>query len=284
MRIVVTEYPVYNLWVQRPFELDGYAFTPAGGMAGYQERIRQVLASPEDVHTVDVERTAEQGTQPDAGVLIEGGNALDDWLALLSLAQGRSVHYREARWTVREGEGVVSRGVNRSYTGRELLRGEQAVSPFEVEPFLRTATERVRRPEWLDTTAFASGLFWYLDSLGASVHEVRYLAAWRGLMALVRRYFQGRGEGQAGGRTPAELVLAFRDAHEHDFILDEHPPIWEELHNDFVFRHPKDRFFTSRHAYIYARKLQLVLVLALLDMAGTRDFARRGSLLRDIRR
>ncbi len=41
MRVVTTEYPVYNLWIQRPFELEGYAFTPAGGMAGSPDFARR---------------------------------------------------------------------------------------------------------------------------------------------------------------------------------------------------------------------------------------------------
>lgn len=284
MRVIITQYPVYNLWIQRPFELEGYAFTPTGGMVGYQERLRVLLATPEDSHTVDVVRQAHEGDAPPAARLWESGCDLDDILTLLSVGQGRSVHYKEARWATREGDQVVASGVQRQYTGRALLRGEQAVSPFEVEPYLQQVLARLQTPGWPEDTGFAAGAFWYLESLAVPHYEQRYLSAWHGLLALVRRYFQQHPRGAEDGRSPAELVLAYRDAHEYDFVLEEHPSMWEELSQDFLARHPRDRIFSPRHAYIFARKLQLVLLMALLHLAGSPDFARRASLIRDIRR
>ena len=284
MRTVTTTYPVYNVWIQRPFELEGYTFTPSGGMAGYQERLRVLLASPEDSQTVEVVRQAEEGMAAAPAYLWEGGTAIDDLLLLMSVGQGRNVHYKEAIWTTYEEDQAVASGVTHQYTSRALIRGEQAVSPFEIEPFLQEALAKVRTPGWLEDTGFASGAFWYLGSLAAADHEVRYLSAWHGMMALVRRFFQ-RGEGKGeDGRAPAELILALRDARGYDFILDEHPAVWEEMSRDFLVRHPRDRLFTVRHGYIYALKLQLVLVMTLLDLAGTSDVARRESLLRRIRR
>ena len=284
MRTITTEYPVHNLWIQRPFELEGYSFTPSGGMAGYQERVLELLASPEDTHTVDVLRKAEEGAAAPPAILWESGELIDDYLTLLSFAQGRSVHYREARWTASEADQAVAQGVHHRHIGRALLRGEQAISPFEVEPFLRDALLYLRLPGWVEDKGFASGVHWYLESLAVTQHELRFVCAWHGIMALVHRYFQGGWEGTGEASSASLLLLAFREAHEYDFVLDEHPPIWEELSKDFLNRHSGNRYFSARHAYVYARKLQLALLLALLDMVGTSAFSRRDSILRDIRR
>ena len=284
MRIVTTEYPVYNLWIQRPFELEGYTFTPAGSMAGYQDRVRQLLASAEDSQTVDVLRRTHEGDNAVPAHLWESGCALDDFLTLLSFGQGRNIHYKEARWRACEDDQMVGQGVQRHYIGRALIRGEQAISPFEIEPFLQQAVGKIRIPGWLEDTGFSSGVFWYLESLAVPNYELRYVSAWHGFVAVVGRYVQQSASAQENGQPNAELILAFRDAHQYDFILDDHPPVWEELSRDFLQRHPRDRIFSSRHAYIYGRKLQLVLLLVLLDLAGTPDFARRASLIRDIRR
>lgn len=274
------EYPVYNLWIQRPFEFEGYAFTPAGGMDGYQERVREMLATPEDCHTVDVVRDTAASKFAPLSCLGNSGDAIEDYLLLLSLGQGRNVHYREARFTNDEGEVEVSH----SYTGRALARGEQAISPFEVEDYLSTAMHRLRLPGWVEDRGFTSGAFWYLESLAAPNLEVRFVSAWNGMMAIVHRYFQGKWEGTGEASSPSLLFLAFRDAHECDFVMDEHPEIWEELSKDFLRRHPNTRLFSARHASLYTRKLQLVLLLVLLDLAGTTEFARRESVLKDIRR
>ena len=284
MRTVTTEYPVYNVWIQRPFEFDGYAFMPSGGMDGYQERLRVLLASPEDSQTIQVTRNAEEGAAATPSYLWDGGTAIDDFMLLFSVGQGRNVHYKEAIWTAREGEQTVATGVTKQYTSRALVRGEQAVSPFEVEPYLQKAVERVRTPGWLDDTAFTSGAFWYIESLSSVNYEVRYLSAWNGLMALVRRFFLKSGEGGGDAASPGEMILAYRDANEYDFILDQHPPLWEELAKDFLVRHPRERFFIPRDAYIQARKLQFVLLLSLLHLVDFGQVARRDHIMRAIRR
>ncbi len=278
--ITRVEYPVYNLWIQRPFEIEGYEFMPAGGMDGYQERIRELLATPEDAHTVTVTRDASRHRLPPLSCIWATGDAIDDYLLLLSVGQGRNVHYKEARFTTEDGESEVSR----QYTGRGLGRGEQAISPFEVEEFLQNAIKRIRIPGWVEDRGFASGAFWYLESLTAPNIEIRFVSAWNGFMAIVHRYFQGKWEGTGDASSATLLAQAFRDAHEYDFIMDEHPGLWEELSKDFLRRHPNARRFSARHASIYTRKLQLALLLILLDLAGSTSFTRRESILKDIRR
>jgi len=274
------EYPVYNLWIQRPFEFEGYTFTPAGGMDGYQERVRGMLATPEDCHTVDVVRDTTATKFAPLSCLCNSGDAIEDYLLLLSVGQGRNVHYKQARFCHEDG----TEEVTHCYTGRGLARGEQAISPFEVEDYLSTAVHRCRLPGWVEDRGFVSGAFWYLESLVAPNLEIRFVSAWNGMMAIVHRYFQGKWEGTGEASSPSLLFLAFRDAHEYDFVLDEHPEIWHELSQDYLRRHPNARLFSGRHASLYTRKLQLVLLLVLLDLAGTTEFARRDSVLRDIRR
>src|SRR5688572_14091847 len=123
MRIITTDYPVYNVWIQRPFEFEGYSFTPSGGMDGYQERLRVMLASPEDSQTIDVTHVTEEGTAATSACLWEGGTAIDDYMLLFSVGQGRNVHYKAAQWVAKEGEAMVASGENRQYTSRALVRG-----------------------------------------------------------------------------------------------------------------------------------------------------------------
>lgn len=278
---VITRYAVHNLWIQRPFTCEGYQFTPAGGFAGYQERLRRVLASPDHVHTVDVTRDAGPGAAAPAALLWDSGERIDDLMLLLSLGQGRSVHYREVRRAggAEDGEGEVQR----SYLGGAMYRGEQAVSPFEIEDYLTTAFSYLKLRDWVDDRGFATGAHWYLESLAAPHPDLRSVCAWNGLQAVVKRYFKGGWEGTEAS-SPVTLLLAYRDAHEYDFILEEQPELWLELARDCLERHPHHRYLSARHAKIYTRKLQLVLLLTLLDMVGLREFSRRESLLRDIRR
>ncbi|MSQ27334.1 MAG: hypothetical protein EXR51_04240 [Dehalococcoidia bacterium] len=280
---VTTRFPVFNLWIQRPFSCEGYQFTPAGGFAGYQERLRRVLASPDHVHTVDVTREAGDGEAAPGALLWDSGERIDDLMLLLSLGQGRSIHYREAHWAGPSGNDGGGESVHRSFGGGAMFRGEQAVSPFEIEEYLTGAFSYLRLPQWVEDRGFATGAHWYLESLAAPHPDIRSVAAWNGMMAVVKRYFKGGWEG-TDASSPVTLLLAFRDAHEYDFILDEQPELWQELSRDCLERHPQHRYLSARHSKIYTHKLQLVLLLTLLDMVGLREFSRRESLLRDIRR
>lgn len=307
MRTVLTEYAIWNLWIQHPFELGEYFFMPAGGRDGYQEHIRRLLASPEDEPTVMVQREVPQGTPATPAVLWDSGTMLDDCTSLLSLGQGRSVHYREARWKLREGEKVLAEGSAPWYEGRTMARGERAISPFEVEGFLTRGLETIHQPAWVAQTGFGTALGWYLYSISVSNIEVRFLSAWRGLETL--RSCCGdpsceRGRGQpappllvplpAGesqleeGATYSEkrrrLLERFRSGGGWVYLTDDLIAGWTEISNDYLHRLPQDRVFTPRQVYIAARKLQFGLLLILLEMAGTPDFARRESVLRDIGR
>ena len=284
MRIVTTTYPVYNLWIQRPFEIEGYAFTPVGGMEGYQERLREMLATSDNVHTVDVVRTAQEGDATVQAYLWDSGELIEDLMVLLSLAQGRSVHYQNAPWVTRDGDAIVAQGAHRQYFGRAVLRGEQAISPFEIDSYLESALKYIHHPGWVVDRGFGTAAQWYLESLSVASHELRFVCVWHGMSALVQRYFHGHWEGTGEEDNMSMLFLAFRDAHEYDFILDQHPPIWLEISKDLLGRHPSRRVFPSRQVFIYTRKLQIVLLLSLLDLVGYGDFARRENLLRDVRR
>lgn len=283
VRVVVTEYPVWNVWIQRPFDLGGYAWMPYGGMAGYAELTRQLLASPEDVRTITVTHTAPAGTPPEPASLWDSGGRLDDFLLLLSLGQGRSVHWRQATWELRDGETVVEKGVQPNATNRTMAHGERAISPFEVEPFLRAALEIISQPGWSQRTGFVPAVYWYLESISSPVLDVRYLAAWHGLEVLARRD-QGTQEAPEEAQALVEMVLRFRSEHGWDFMTDDAISRWAELYADVALRRPDDRIFPPRHAYLLTRKLQLSLLLVLLELVGTQDFARRDSVLRDIRR
>lgn len=308
MRVIVTEYPVWNLWIQRPIELGEYAFTPAGGRDGYQEHIRRLLASPDDELTVMVRREVPEGTLAPPAVLWDSGTLLDDCMTLLSFGQGRSVHYREARWELRDGEKVLATGEDPWYVGRALARGERAISPFEVEGFLAGALETIHQPEWVRDTGFGAVVGWYLQSISVSNIEVRFLSAWWALETLFvcslgsslppqRDWLDSPllvgsptfGEAHPeGGESSAEgrkrLLGRFRSVKGWEYLTDDLIELWTEIQVDYLQRPPPERIFTARQVYIAARKLQLGLLLALLDMVGTSDFARRESVLRDIRR
>ena len=283
MRTVVTLCPVWNAWIQRPFELAGYHWMPNGGMDGYAELTRQLLASPEDVCTVTVTQVALEGSPPQPALLWDGGYRLDDLLLLLSVGQGRSVHWRQAAWELRDGETVVQSGTIPNYTNRTLANGEGPISPFEAEPFLAAALQKITQAGWAADTGFMPAAHWYLQSISSPVPEVRFRSAWNAVESLTRRD-QEIAEASAGVEAIAEALLHFRTGHAWDFITDDFVSRWAELLRDFVARHPDGRMFPPRHAYILTRKLQLCLLLILLEMAGTRDFARRESVLRAIRR
>lgn len=280
---MVTEYPVWNAWIQRPFDLAGYTWTPFGGMAGYAELTRQLLASPEDVRTLTVSQTLPEGASAEPALLWDSGLRLDDCLLLLSLGQGRSVHWRQASWELREGETVLERGVQTNFTNRSLAHGERAISPFEVEPYLAGALPITGEPGWPQRTGFVPAVYWYLQSISSAVPDLQFLGAWQALDLLARRD-QAGAEAPGDAQTVAELVLRCRSARGWDFLTDDFISRWAELSHDFTLRRPEHRVFPSRHAYLLTRKLQLSLLLVLLEMVGMSAFARRDSLLRHIRR
>lgn len=283
MRTVITQFPIWNIWIQRPFTFAGYEFMPIGGLAGYAELTRQLLATPDDVCTVMVTRTVEEGAPADAAVLWESGRRIDDIMLLFSVGQGRNVHWRQAEWRVMDGGEEVERGRQANYTLRGAAFGERAISPFEAEVYLANAEPIITQPGWAERTGYTTAGLWYLASLNAPVLDQRFLTAWAGLDLLAQREL-GAGELPTDLEAAVAQVLQWRDVRQYDYITDDLVNRWVILRDDFAVRRPEERIFTPRLASIFTRKLQWCLLLALLDLTGMAGFARRDSVLRDIRR
>lgn len=283
MRTVVTQFPIWNIWVQRPLSFAGYDFMPIGGLDGYAELTRQLLATPEDVCTVTATRTAPEGAPLDAAVLWDSGRRIDDIMLLFAVGQGRNVHYRTAEWRVLEGEAEVERGRQANYTLRGSAFGERAISPFEAEVYLQNAEPHITQPGWAERTGYTTAALWYLTSLNAPQLDQRFLSAWQGITLLARRHL-GTGELATEVEASEGLLLQWRDARNYDYITDDFVNRWVVLNDDFAVRRPDERVFTPRLASIFTRKLQWCLLFGLLDLTGMANFARRDSVLRDIRR
>ncbi|MBM2826174.1 MAG: hypothetical protein HW403_238 [Dehalococcoidia bacterium] len=282
MKFTTTRYPIWNLWIARPLESCGYTFTPVDD---YDNAVRTLLASPEDFQTVIATKETPEGAQDETALLWDSGRRIDDLMVLFSLAQGRNIHYREAHWKIMDGEKVVSSGVNYNYMGRALAQGDRAITPFEIYWFLERAIPIATQPGWAADNGFTPAVFWYLDSLTQSVVELRYMTAWMGVQSLASRHAQKTGlSASNGGADMIEALTSFRDDNQMPYISDQLIEFCIELANDFTSRASEDRFFTHRLAYIYTRKLQLTLEMTLLEMLGAGGFARRDSVLRDIRR
>jgi hypothetical protein len=283
MRTVTTQFPIWNIWVQRPFTFAGYEFMPIGGLVGYADLTRQLLSSPDDVCTVTATRTAEEGAPLDAAVLWDSGRRIDDVMLLFSVGQGRNVHWRQAEWRIVDGEEEVEHGRQANYLLRGAAFGERAVSPFEAEALLFNAEPIITQPGWTQRTGFTTAGLWYLASLNAPVLDQRFLTAWAGLELLTLRAM-GTDELDPDLAAIEGTILRWRDARQYDYITDDLVNRWVILRDDFAVRRPVERIFTPRLASIFTRKLQWCLLMALLDLVGMANFARRDSVLRDIRR
>ncbi len=281
MRVSRTEYPVWNLWVHRPLEMEGgYTFSPG---ENNEEVVRALLDKPDDQLTVTVTREAPESEPEPPALLWDSGKRIDDYMLLFSLAQGRNVHYREVRSRISEDDNVVSEGKTSNYTLRTPINGDRPVTPFELLWFLDRCKETVLQPGWAADTGFIPAILWYLDSLSHPVVELRFVSAWLGLQALASRY--SRKAGGVDHSDSMKMLEAYRASSEGlGYLTDTLIEFWSEMSQDYLLRLPEERFFTQRHLYIYTRKLQLSLELALMESVGAGGFARRESVLRSIRR
>lgn len=280
MRISRTEYPIWNLWVHRPLEMDGgYTFSPG---ENNEEVVRALLDEPDDQLTVTATRQAPESDPEPPALLWDSGKRIDDYMLLFSLAQGRNVHYRHIRWSILDDESIMSEGVTNNYSLRTPINGDRPVTPFELMWFVDRCKETVLQPGWAVDTGFIPAIFWYLDSLSHQVVELRFVSAWLGLQALASRYSR---KASGNHSDPMKMLTAYRDSREGlGYLTDYLIEFWYELSQDYLTRLPEERYFTDRHSYIYTRKLQLSLELALLESLGAGGFARRESVLRNIRR
>lgn len=174
-------YYICNLESSRDFSVENVTFQR---LDDYQKRIQILRDKRQDQLTFYA--TVLNRRLSRSSKLFEGKptTSVNDMMILLSLAQSRNIYYPKAEdigGTQTQMWGMPLGGNRQAYGYRVFLERE-------LEDFLNTSLNQIRKSQWLSKTGFKPAVFWWLEAIYNRPLEIKFVSAFIALEILANAH------------------------------------------------------------------------------------------------
>jgi len=267
-------YYVYNLESTTNFTVDNVSFKR---ISNYKRNVQIIANKHKDQLTFYAIESASKSSKFFSGNHV---TSVNDMMILLSLAQSRNIFYPKARNTETKKEWGMSLGGKRQESGYIII------SEDEIESYLNTALNQIRKPDLLKEKGLDLSIFWWLEAIYANRPlETKFISGFIALEILANAHANYKNIKNNGVRMKIEVL-----ANSYGWGFMDSPLIkdWTAIRNSYMHEgttkslEKKKKISREERDTRYFQLVRSVQI-ALIDLLGFPTFAQRQNKISEIK-